>query len=190
MMHTFYKKCSTLRRMRTAAHQPRAAQFRRAVLHTFYKKCAESRSERIVAVDGGVIGGADGMLHTFYKKCAGGRGARLSRASTRSTWRGVDRRRQQSRSRSNSHSNSLQTLILQAFRAFFPTSTSTSNFNFFSAPPCAITGKNDIIYGMNLSLSRIRALPRSLASCIPARVQCPVASNHHTLTVFGLTTGI
>ena len=129
-------------------------------------------------------------LHTFYKKCAEGRGARLSRASTRSTWRGVDRRRQQSRSRSNSHSNSLQTLILQAFRAFSPTSTSTSNFNFFSAPPCAITGKNDIIYGMNLSLSRIRALPRSLASCIPARAQCPVASNHHTLTVFGLTTGI
>ena len=28
------------RRMRTAAHQPRAAQFRRAALHTFYKKCA------------------------------------------------------------------------------------------------------------------------------------------------------
>ena len=145
MTHTFYKNCSTLRRMRTAAHQPRAAQFRRA---TQFRRAA---------------------LHTFYKKCAEGRGARLSRASTRSTWRGVDRRRQQSRSRSNSHSNSLQTLILQAFRAFSPTSTSTSNFNFFSAPPCAITGKNDIIYGMNLSLSRIRALPRSLASCIPAR---------------------
>ena len=28
------------RRMRTAAHQPRAAQFRRTALHTFYKKCA------------------------------------------------------------------------------------------------------------------------------------------------------
>ena len=70
MTHTFYKNCSTLRRMRTAAHQSRAAQFRRAALHTFYKKCAGERGRRVV-VGGSVYRGCDGEgLHTFYKKCA------------------------------------------------------------------------------------------------------------------------
>ena len=62
MMHTFYKNCSTSRRMRTAAHHSRAAQFRRTSLHTFYKKCAEAN------LDCGGVG-----VNTFYKKCAMGR---------------------------------------------------------------------------------------------------------------------
>ena len=75
MTHTFYKNCSTLRRTRTAAHQPSAAQFRRAALHTFYKKCAEGKWNSGVIAEMGCGCGADGTLHTFYKKCAMGMGA-------------------------------------------------------------------------------------------------------------------
>ena len=62
--------------MRTAAHQPRAAQFRRTALHTFYKKCAEEM-------------GAEGC-NTFYKKCARGGCAAVSRAYVSKVLRGEE----------------------------------------------------------------------------------------------------
>ena len=95
MTHTFYKNCSTLRRTRAAAHQPRAAQFRRTALHTFYKKCAMEMGaegcntfyKKCARVDLG-CGGVD--VNTFYKKCARGGCAAVSRAYVSKVLRGEE----------------------------------------------------------------------------------------------------